>query len=69
MVLNLYINAAHTHVLALMVNIYNHQELRHQLKINMNSRTESDCEVILALYQEKGIDFLMIYRYVRFCSV
>ncbi|WP_140918060.1 asparagine synthase B [Limnobaculum xujianqingii] len=51
-------NAAHTHVLAVNGEIYNHQELRRQLKDKYEFQTESDCEVILALYQEKGIDFL-----------
>lgn len=51
-------NAAHTHVLAVNGEIYNHQEIRRQLKDKYEFQTESDCEVILALYQEKGIDFL-----------
>ncbi|MDR1331143.1 MAG: asparagine synthase B [Tannerella sp.] len=38
--------------------IYNHLEIRERLKGRYNFRTGSDCEVILALYQEKGIDFL-----------
>jgi asparagine synthase (glutamine-hydrolysing) len=38
--------------------IYNHVELRKQLKKEYKFRTKSDCEVILALYDEKGIDFL-----------
>ncbi|MBP2832180.1 asparagine synthase B [Aquimarina sp. U1-2] len=38
--------------------IYNHQELRNQLKATYNFQTASDCEVILALYQEKGTQFL-----------
>ncbi|MDR0806251.1 MAG: asparagine synthase B [Enterobacteriaceae bacterium] len=51
-------NAAHTHVLAVNGEIYNHQELRRQLKDKYEFQTESDCEVILALYQERGINFL-----------
>lgn len=51
-------NAAHTHVLAVNGEIYNHQALRAQLSDRYEFQTESDCEVILALYQEKGIDFL-----------
>ena len=51
-------NAAHTHILAVNGEIYNHQEIRRQLKDKYQFQTESDCEVILALYQEKGIDFL-----------
>jgi len=38
--------------------IYNHQEIREKLKSKYEFRTGSDCEVILALYQEKGIDFI-----------
>ncbi|GKX54220.1 asparagine synthetase B [glutamine-hydrolyzing] [Leminorella grimontii] len=51
-------NAARTHILAVNGEIYNHQELRRQLKDKYEFQTESDCEVILALYQEKGVDFL-----------
>lgn len=45
---------------ALCVNgeIYNHRELRERLGRNYEFQTGSDCEVILALYREKGIDFL-----------
>lgn len=45
-------------VLAANGEIYNHQELRAQLKDNYEFQTESDCEVILALYKEKGASFL-----------
>jgi asparagine synthase (glutamine-hydrolysing) len=38
--------------------IYNHLELRKQLKKEYNFLTKSDCEIILALYREKGPDFL-----------
>lgn len=38
--------------------IYNHRELREQLKGEYEFQTGSDCEVILALYQKKGIHFL-----------
>lgn len=46
--------------LALAVNgeIYNHKELRKNLKQPYEFLTHSDCEIILALYREKGIDFL-----------
>ncbi len=43
-------------VLGVNGEIYNHRELRKSL--NYEFQTESDCEVILALYREKGIDFL-----------
>lgn len=45
-------------VLAANGEIYNHRELRKQFKDTYEFKTESDCEVILALYQEKGVDFL-----------
>ncbi|ALI97886.1 asparagine synthase B [Rufibacter tibetensis] len=45
-------------VLAANGEIYNHLELRDQLTINYNFQTKSDCEVILALYKEKGTKFL-----------
>lgn len=45
-------------VLAANGEIYNHRDLRKQLKTVYNFQTESDCEVILALYKEKGIGFL-----------
>jgi asparagine synthase (glutamine-hydrolysing) len=46
--------------LALAVNgeIYNHRELKKNLKEPYDFLTQSDCEVILALYKEKGVDFL-----------
>lgn len=46
--------------LTLAVNgeIYNHRELKKSLSRPYGFLTESDCEVILALYQEKGKDFL-----------
>lgn len=51
-------NASQTHVLAVNGEIYNHQQLRAKLSHNYEFQTASDCEVILALYQEKGPDFL-----------
>ena len=44
-------------ILATNGEIYNHRELRKQFP-DYSFQTESDCEVILALYQEKGHDFL-----------
>ena len=38
--------------------IYNHQEIRQRTEGRYKFQTRSDCEVILALYKEKGIDFL-----------
>ena len=45
-------------ILAANGEIYNHRELRKQFEGKYDFKTESDCEVILALYQEKGADFL-----------
>lgn len=45
-------------VLAVNGEIYNHQEIRNRLKGKYEFLTGSDCEVILALYKEKGVDFL-----------
>jgi asparagine synthase (glutamine-hydrolysing) len=38
--------------------IYNHQEIRARYKDTYKFQTQSDCEVILALYRDKGKDFL-----------
>ena len=45
-------------VLAVNGEIYNHQNIRSRYVGNYEFRTGSDCEVILALYQDKGIHFL-----------
>lgn len=45
-------------VLAANGEIYNHLELRKKYQDKYNFKTESDCEIILALYQEKGVDFV-----------
>ena len=45
-------------ILAANGEIYNHQEIKSNLKSNYEFSTNSDCEVILALYNEKGSDFL-----------
>ena len=45
-------------ILAANGEIYNHRELRKQFEGTYNFKTESDCEVILALYQKKGVDFI-----------
>ena len=45
-------------VLAANGEIYNHRELREQFQGKYNFSTKSDCEVILALYQEYGADFI-----------
>lgn len=51
-------NQQRTHVLAVNGEIYNHQALRERLADRYAFQTGSDCEVILALYQEYGPDFL-----------
>lgn len=45
-------------ILAANGEIYNHRALRKQFEGKYKFQTESDCEVILALYQEKGVDFV-----------
>ena len=45
-------------VLAVNGEIYNHQGIRNRLAGKYEFQTGSDCEVILALYDEKGTDFL-----------
>lgn len=51
-------NKERTHVLAVNGEIYNHQELKKTITCDYEFQTESDCEIILALYAEKGLDFL-----------
>ena len=46
------------YVLAANGEIYNHKELQAQLEGKYEFQTASDCEIILALYQEKGPDFI-----------
>lgn len=45
-------------VLAINGEIYNHRDIRRRYEQTYAFQTGSDCEVILALYREKGIDFL-----------
>ena len=45
-------------VLAVNGEIYNHQEIRRRYAGRYEFQTGSDCEVILALYRDKGIGFL-----------
>lgn len=51
-------NPERTHVLAVNGEIYNHKELEKNLKVDFQFQTHSDCEVLLALYKEKGPAFL-----------
>lgn len=45
-------------VLAVNGEIYNHREIRARYQGKYAFQTGSDCEVILALYRDKGVDFL-----------
>ena len=51
-------NPEKNHILAVNGEIYNHRELRNNLNIEFKFQTDSDCEIILALYKEKGVNFL-----------
>ena len=50
-------NKARNHILAVNGEIYNHKELG-ALYPNFEFQTKSDCEIILALYQAHGTEFL-----------
>ena len=45
-------------ILAVNGEIYNHKQLRSTLQQPYEFLTESDCEIILALYRQKGVDFI-----------
>ena len=45
-------------VLAVNGEIYNHKKIRERYKGRYGFQTGSDCEVILALYRDKGVNFL-----------
>ncbi len=45
-------------ILSVNGEIYNHLDIRKNLAQQYDFLTHSDCEVILALYREKGVDFL-----------
>ena len=45
-------------VLAANGEIYNHREIRGKYEGIYDFQTQSDCEVILALYKDKGLDFV-----------
>lgn len=48
----------HKQVLAVNGEIYNHRDIRTKYAGKYDFQTGSDCEVILALYRDKGINFL-----------
>ncbi len=55
-------------VLAVNGEIYNHQALRKSLEAGYEFQTKSDCEVILALYEQHGSGFLdMLHGMFAFC--
>ncbi len=51
-------NSNKTHVLAVNGEIYNHKTLAKELTVDYQFQTGSDCEVILPLYEEYGVDFV-----------
>ncbi|WP_133405940.1 asparagine synthase B [Parashewanella tropica] len=51
-------NQNRTHILAVNGEIYNHQTLQDTLTPNYPYQTRSDCEVILALYEQEGHGFI-----------
>lgn len=51
-------NSDKTIVLAANGEIYNHRELRKEFEGSYDFQTESDCEVIIALYEKYGADFI-----------
>ncbi|MCG7535939.1 asparagine synthase B [Pseudoalteromonas sp. OOF1S-7] len=51
-------NPERTHILAVNGEIYNHKDLAQLLTVPFTFQTQSDCEVLLALYKQKGPEFL-----------
>ena len=45
-------------ILAVNGEIYNHKQLAKDLATPYNFKTRSDCEVILPLYQQRGVEFI-----------
>ncbi|MGL5655155.1 MAG: asparagine synthase B, partial [Vibrio sp.] len=45
-------------ILAVNGEIYNHKEIRERYQGQYQFQTDSDCEVILALYRDKGVELL-----------
>lgn len=52
------VNNAENHVLAVNGEIYNHKQLAQDLPTPYAFKTRSDCEVILPLYAEYGVEFI-----------
>ena len=51
-------NQNRNHVLAVNGEIYNHKQLENNLNVEYAFQTKSDCEVILPLYEEFGVNFV-----------
>ena len=51
-------NENKTHVLAVNGEIYNHKTLASELSVDYEFQTASDCEIILPLYKEFGVEFV-----------
>lgn len=51
-------NQNRNHVLAVNGEIYNHKQLESNLNVDYDFQTKSDCEVILPLYEEFGVNFV-----------
>ena len=51
-------NQNKTNVLAVNGEIYNHKTLAKELNVDYTFKTGSDCEIILPLYEEFGVDFI-----------
>ena len=45
-------------ILAVNGEIYNHKQLAKELEQDYNFKTRSDCEVILPLFQQRGVEFI-----------
>ena len=56
-------------ILAANGEIYNHLELRKKFSNNYKFKTNSDCEIILALYEKKGVDFRRVKWNFWFCNL
>lgn len=52
------LNNNRNHILAVNGEIYNHKELQADLTVDYQFQTQSDCEVILALYEQEGLGFI-----------
>ena len=51
-------NQDKSNILAVNGEIYNHKELAEKLTIDYSFKTKSDCEIILPLYEEFGVEFI-----------